>query len=205
MPDAISVDSLVLWTGRINVLRLNIVATGGREKENLVSVKKIFKKWTFYRSEYQKRKGFDAVLPYFSTTAAVPCWFTICVCGVPICYPGVGGCFAEWEQQKVSGCPVFQRLKGRILPPTKKPQNEGGVLTATTEVVHFSATSSSFGGCLFGAPLRPPKTSKRLLFKPKIYLYYINAMDVMRCTVLCGICNHHQRCLYTYIEMDIHI
>lgn len=53
----------------------------------------------------------------------------------------------------------------------KKPQNEGGVLTATTEVVHFSATSSSFGGRLFGAPLRPPQTSKRLLSKPrKVYI-----------------------------------
>lgn len=90
-------------------------------------------------------------------------------------------------RQKVSGCPVFFPLMGRNFTIyKKKPQNEGGVLISTTEVVHFSATSSSFSGRFFGAPLRPPQTSKRLLFQNQEYIYiyivYVAYTRIYVCT-----------------------
>lgn len=53
----------------------------------------------------------------------------------------------------------------------KASKTKGGVLITTTEVVHFLATSSPSGGAVASLvqPLRPPQTSKRLLYNHKYH------------------------------------
>lgn len=166
---------------------------GGAGKRKLTyRLKKIFKKYVYIFSGIPVIYMYKGSVSFFIPLGAFSFFIIVLLlhCSIILCKPhtvslslAVFVCvlcpfsiYGGGElRQKVSGCPVFFPLMGRNFTTYKKASNEGGVLISTTEVVHFSATSSSFSGRFFGAPLRPPQTSKRLLLQnqKKIYIFCI--------------------------------